>query len=135
MAWHYRSVARDFGMRQAHELRLLLGDLLSNQPLEVLEGRKVIEVRMRGVGKGLVARRISAETDPGVTLLAIGDDRTDEELFRALPPDAITVGVGCMADGARFRVDHHRSVRRLLLSMLDESELVGPRLVHEARPA
>src|SRR6476661_4540622 len=47
MAWHYRSSARDFGMRQAHELRLLLGDLLSNQPLEVLEGKKVIEVRMR----------------------------------------------------------------------------------------
>ena len=135
MAWHYRSVARDFGMRQAHELRLVLGDLLSNQPLEVLEGKKVIEVRMRGVGKGLVAQRISAEADPGVALLAIGDDRTDEELFRALPPDALTVGVGSMAEGARFRVDHHRSIRRLLLSMLDEGDAAGQRHEHEARSA
>ncbi len=135
MSWHYRSAARDFGMRQAHELRLLLGDLLSNQPLEVMEGKKVIEVRMRGVGKGLVARRIAAETDPGVALVAIGDDRTDEELFRALPPDAITVAVGCMAEGGRFRVDHHRSIRRLLLSMLDGCDVVAPRHQQEARLA
>ena len=30
---------------------MLLGDALSNQPLEVLEGNKVIEVRLRGVSK------------------------------------------------------------------------------------
>jgi trehalose 6-phosphate synthase/phosphatase len=133
MAWHYRSAARDFGMRQAHELRLLLGDLLSNQPLEVLEGKKVIEVRMRGVGKGLVAQRIHAETDPGVALVAIGDDRTDEELFRALPAEAITVRVGCSADGARFRIDDHRSVRRLLLSILERDPL--KQRFRQAQPA
>ena len=65
IAWHYRCAPREFGARQAHELRMLLGDILSNQPLEVLEGKKVIEVRLRGVGKGLVAQRVQAETGPG----------------------------------------------------------------------
>ena len=72
---------------------MLLGDLLSNQPLEVLEGKKVIEVRLRGVGKGVVAQRIEAEIE-GSVIVAIGDDRTDEELFRALSPSSLTVAVG-----------------------------------------
>src|SRR3972149_2523851 len=84
IAWHYRCAPRDFGTRQAHELRMLLGDVLSNQPLEVREGKKVIEVRLRGISKGLVARQVEAETAPGTVIVAIGDDRTDEDLFRAL---------------------------------------------------
>jgi trehalose 6-phosphate synthase/phosphatase len=135
MAWHYRACARDFGHRQAHELRLLLGDLLSNQPVEVLEGKKVIEVRTLGVGKDLAARRIHAEAGHGVALVAIGDDRTDADLFRALPPEAITIGVGHTVPGPRFRVDDHRSVRRLLVSLLDEREAPGERYVREAWPA
>jgi trehalose 6-phosphate synthase/phosphatase len=123
MAWHYRAAARDFGNRQAHELRLLLGDVLSNQPAEVLEGKKVIEVRMRGVSKGMVARRIQAETGDGTALVAIGDDRTDEDLFRALPAGAITIAVGRASAAARFHVDDHRGVRRLLGMLVEERDV------------
>ena len=121
MAWHYREAPREFGSRQAHELRLLLGDLLSNQPVEVLEGKKILEVRMRGAGKGLVARRVYAESGDRVALVAFGDDRTDDELFRALPPGAISVAVG-QSTAARFRVADHRSVRRLLTTFVEEED-------------
>jgi trehalose 6-phosphate synthase/phosphatase len=57
LAWHFRTAPREFGLRQAHELRMLLGDILSNQPLEVLERKKVIEVRHRGISKARSARR------------------------------------------------------------------------------
>jgi trehalose 6-phosphate synthase/phosphatase len=135
MAWHYRAVARDFGNRQAHELRLLLGDLLSNQPVEVLEGKKVIEVRMRGVNKGMVAQRIQAEAGDGVTLVAIGDDRTDEELFRALPATAISVAVGNLPTAARFHVNDYRSVRRLLSLLVQDLDAFTSRNTHEAMSA
>jgi trehalose-6-phosphatase len=46
---------------QSHELRVWLGDALNNQPLEVLEGKRVIEVRVRGVSKALVAHRVQTE--------------------------------------------------------------------------
>ena len=118
IAWHYRCAPREFGTRQAHELRMLLGDILSNQPLEVLEGKKVIEVRLRGVGKGLVAQRVQAETRPGTVIVAIGDDRTDEELFRALPPSSLAVAVGRTRTIAKFRLEDHRAVRRILRSLL-----------------
>ena len=126
IAWHYRAVQREFGERQAHELRLLLGDALSNQPLEVLEGKKVIEVRLRGVSKALVAHRIADQRVPGGHIVAIGDDRTDEELFRALPPSAVTIAVGSSPSRARFRLDDYRAVRKVLCQLLDSTEYRQP---------
>ncbi len=119
VAWHYRGAPREFGERQAHELRMLLGDVLSNQPLEVLEGKKVLEVRLRGISKALVAQRVREEAADGV-VVAFGDDRTDEELFRALPPSSITVAVGRAAAIATFYLDDFRAVRRALRSLLVE---------------
>jgi trehalose 6-phosphate synthase/phosphatase len=121
LAWHYRNAPRDFGTRQAHELRMLLGDLLSNQPLEVLEGKKVIEVRFRGVSKSLVAQRVAAEAGPATTIVAIGDDRTDEDLFRALPASSISVAVGRSWTTARFHLDDYRAVRHTLRWLLAEA--------------
>jgi trehalose 6-phosphate synthase/phosphatase len=120
MAWHYREAPREFGARRAHELRMLLGDVLSNQPLEVLEGKKIIEVRLRGVSKAVVAQRVAAGLVPGTTIVAIGDDRTDEELFRALPASSISAAVGRPWTSAAYRLDDHRAVRRLLHSLLTE---------------
>jgi trehalose 6-phosphate synthase/phosphatase len=99
---------------------MLLGDVLSNQPLEVLEGKKVIEIRLRGVSKGVVAQRVEAETPKGTLIVAIGDDRTDEELFRALPPSSLTVAVGRAHTAAAFHLDDHRAVRRILRALLAE---------------
>ena len=117
IAWHYRGAPREFGARQAHELRMLLGDALSNQPLEVLEGKKVIEVRFRGITRAIVARA-GEEIDAEVTTVAFGDDRTDEDLFRALPPEAITVAVGQRLAGAKYWLEDHRAVRQALRSLL-----------------
>ena len=99
---------------------MLLGDVLSNQPLEVLEGKKVLEVRLRGVSKSLVAQRVREEIAPNGVIVAVGDDRTDEELFRALPPSSITVAVGRAAASATFHLDDYRAVRRVLRSLLAE---------------
>jgi trehalose 6-phosphate synthase/phosphatase len=116
VAWHYRLAQEEFGTRQAHELRMLLGDVLSNQPLEVLEGKKVIEVRLRGVSKAVVARsRTAPETE--CTSIAFGDDRTDECLFAALPSSSVTIAVGNRLAGARYIVADHHAVRRLLRSL------------------
>jgi trehalose-phosphatase len=65
--------------------------------LELLSGRRVLEMRPVGVHKGRVA-----QTMPGYrsgpprddTLIAIGDDRTDEDLFRAVGKSGMTIRVG-----------------------------------------
>jgi trehalose 6-phosphate synthase/phosphatase len=128
IAWHFRRAQREFGARQAHELRMLLGDALSNQPFEVIEGRKVIEVRLRGVSKALVAHRVRAESGSECFIAAFGDDRTDEELFRALPSSTATVVVGQRPSCARFRLANHREVRRLLEGLVTGARVLRPPL-------
>jgi trehalose 6-phosphate synthase/phosphatase len=112
VAWHYRMVEPQFGTHQADRLRAQLDEVVARLPLEVLEGSKVIEVRPRGVTKALVSKSILEMPDQ--TILAIGDDRTDEEMFAALPPEAITIGVGRLLPGARFQVGSSDDVRSLL---------------------
>jgi trehalose 6-phosphate synthase/phosphatase len=119
MAWHFRGAQPDFGARQAHELRMLLGDALSNQPVEVLEGKKVIEVRFRGMSKSVVAEHGERGSAERITV-AFGDDRTDEDLFGALPESSITIAVGERLIGARYRVADHCAVRRILRTLLSD---------------
>jgi trehalose 6-phosphate synthase/phosphatase len=122
IAWHFRRAQWEFGARQAHRLRLLLSDASSNQPFEVIEGSKVIEVRHRGVSKALVAQRLHAEAVADCFVMAIGDDCTDEDLFRALPASSATVVVGRRPSCARFRVPDYQEVRRILRALVPARE-------------
>ncbi|MGE3470045.1 MAG: bifunctional alpha,alpha-trehalose-phosphate synthase (UDP-forming)/trehalose-phosphatase [Vicinamibacterales bacterium] len=126
IAWHYRRAHREFGPRQAHELRMLLGDALSNQPFEVLEGKKVIEVRLRGVSKAVVGRHVSSVVTPDTAVLAFGDDRTDDDLFRALPASVVTVAVGTPSEHARFSVRSPAAVRTALRSFVTDDDRATP---------
>ena len=118
LAWHYRMADREVGARRANELRLHLTQLLSNQPVEILAGHKIVEIRPYGINKGRIVPPLPPERLASTTLLAMGDDRTDEDLFAAVPPDAITVKVGPGATHARFRIDGVPAARSLLHSLV-----------------
>jgi trehalose 6-phosphate synthase/phosphatase len=118
IAWHYRIADAEFGARQAHELRMLLSDALSNQPLEVIEGKKVVEVRMRGVSKAIVAHRVMAATGHSAAILAAGDDRTDEDLFEALPDGSVRIAIGGRRNRATHWLPDYRALRALLATLL-----------------
>jgi trehalose 6-phosphate synthase/phosphatase len=125
LAWHYRMADPETGARRANELRLHLNQLLSNQPVEILAGNRVIEIRPYGVHKGRIVPALSAERQAATAIVAIGDDRTDEDLFNALPPEAITIRVGPGPTRARFRLDGVGGVRQLLRSLLEAEMAVG----------
>jgi trehalose 6-phosphate synthase/phosphatase len=132
LSWHYRLADPGFGERQAHELRMLLGDVLSNQPLEVIDGRRVIEIRHRGVTKALAAqsvmnlgrRRGQQEDRTSPEIVAIGDSRSDEDLFAALPSWAVTIGVGPTPVYARFRLESPGAVRHWLACLIERADVV-----------
>ena len=100
---------------------MLLDDALSNQPLEVLEGKKVIEVRLRGIGKAAVASRTPIRA-AAFRVVAFGDDRTDEHLFTALPTGSLRVAVGQHLAGATHVIDDHRAVRDLLAGVVTSKQ-------------
>jgi trehalose 6-phosphate synthase/phosphatase len=119
LAWHYRQVDAGYGASQARELRLKLMEAFEQGPLEVLPGDKVVEVRPRGVHKGRVVAQVMEALGPGVLVAAFGDDRTDEDLFGAVPGEGITVHAGGRPTGARYRVSGPDEVRRILASLLE----------------
>lgn len=81
VAVHYRQVADPQEVRQAllEELR----PVAQRAGLELLEGRMVVELRPPGRGKGRCLERL-AEVRALAGLLYLGDDRTDEDAFKAV---------------------------------------------------
>lgn len=120
LAFHYRRCDPELGAQRAKQLSHELTQFTANFAVQVLEGKKVVEVRNAGVTKGSTAAQIAAELEQDF-LLAIGDDETDEDLFRALPPQALTIRVGTPFSHAQFSVDSYRDVRDLL-NMLSTRE-------------
>jgi trehalose 6-phosphate synthase/phosphatase len=118
LVWHFRGAQREHGIRQAHELRMMLGTAFSNQPWGVIEGKKTIEVRLRAADKAVVAARVASDSELGTAIVAIGDERTDDDLFIALPASSIRVAVGRPSPHAPFVVKDYRDVRRLLRELI-----------------
>ena len=98
---------------RAQELLDTLADFTRNIDVQVLEGRKVIEVRPSGINKGAAAQEWLKDRTPDF-ILGVGDDWTDEDLFRALPAEACSVRVGLANTAAHYYLSSHTAVRRLL---------------------
>jgi trehalose 6-phosphate synthase/phosphatase len=96
-----------------HELQGSLGP-----EVQLLEGHKVLEVRLRDVGKMVAVKIALAESPEGSLVLAAGDDRTDEDMFAALPPGALSIHVGKGTSGAKLRVDSQRTLLGLLARLI-----------------
>lgn len=118
IAWHYRLAELDYGAWRARELQNMLDESLANEPAEVLVGRAVIEVRAAGINKGNYPTTVLAAA-PAAFVLAMGDDRTDNDLFRAVGDRAWTIQVGNQrAIDARFALATPADARATLARLL-----------------
>jgi trehalose 6-phosphate synthase/phosphatase len=104
LGWHYRLADPEFGAWLANELVSTLDQLLAGTELSVLRGHKVVEVHFAWAHKGEVAATLRPRSPRGRFILAIGDDRTDEDMFARLPASAWTIRVGRGSTRARFSV-------------------------------
>ncbi len=119
VAWHYRMAEPEYGAFQANELVIHLTQMLSNEPVEIVSDDKLIEVRATGVNKGLVVPRLLDDAPRGAFVVAMGDDRNDEQLFAALDGHGTSIHVGDGTSRAHLRVPDIDSARRLLAGLFD----------------
>ncbi|MDW3229158.1 MAG: bifunctional alpha,alpha-trehalose-phosphate synthase (UDP-forming)/trehalose-phosphatase [Acidobacteriota bacterium] len=120
IAWHYRPCDPQLASVRAKELIDYLVDFTSNIDVQVLHGNKVVEVRCSGINKGAAALHWLLE-DEFDFILAIGDDWTDEDLFKVLPDRAYTIKVGISHTYARFCLYNYQDVIKLI-KKLGEAE-------------
>jgi len=103
LAWHYRMADPEQAELCASELTDHLLHLTAKTDLQVIQGSKVVEIRRAGVDKGsaFLAWLGRAEYD---FILGIGDDTTDEDLFKSMPESGLSIRVGISATHARYNM-------------------------------
>jgi trehalose 6-phosphate synthase/phosphatase len=103
LAWHYRNTHPDLGFARSRELMNTLLQLIPNTPLQVMDGNKVMEVRLAGVDKGVTALKVMDMFKPDF-VLCVGDDVTDEDMFRAMNDRGYTIKIGSGATAAQYNI-------------------------------
>lgn len=116
LVWHYRKVEPGLGELRAGEIVNHLRVLAADKGLQLMPGNKVIEFKSVEINKGKAALNWMHETEYDF-IMAIGDDHTDEDIFKVLPPEAITIKVGNNLSEAKYYLVDFREVRRLLTNL------------------
>jgi trehalose 6-phosphate phosphatase len=99
VAVHVRQVDdRDAATALLDKVRTLADSSLTMKP-----GKDVLELAVTGADKGSALLRLAGELG-AIATVYLGDDVTDEDGFRALGPDDVTIKVGDGETAARYRV-------------------------------
>lgn len=118
LAWHYRKVEGGLGALRAYEMIADLKHFAADKGLQILQGDKVIEIKSISINKGKAAKRWLDKGNHDF-IMAIGDDYTDEDTFKAMPPEAITIKVGNNISAATYFLASYKEVRAFLQSLSD----------------
>ncbi|WP_425392874.1 bifunctional alpha,alpha-trehalose-phosphate synthase (UDP-forming)/trehalose-phosphatase [Ekhidna sp.] len=113
LVWHYRKVETGLGEMRTRELTSHLKYISSEKDIQILEGHKVIEVKNFQVNKGFAVTQWLKEHTYDF-YMACGDDWTDEDTFKALPDEAVTIKVGSSSSSAKYRVQNQKDIRSVL---------------------
>lgn len=113
LAWHYRGAEPELASIRTKELLDHLLSFTANIDIQVLQGNKVIEIRNAGVNKGIAGLNWISKNRYDF-IMAIGDDWTDEDLFKVLPESAYSIKVGFAYSHSKFYVRNHTKVIELL---------------------
>ncbi|QNK62045.1 bifunctional alpha,alpha-trehalose-phosphate synthase (UDP-forming)/trehalose-phosphatase [Pedobacter sp. PAMC26386] len=118
LVWHYRKVEEGLGELRASEIISHLEATVAENGLQMMPGNKVIEFKNIEVNKGKATLALLYDSDPDF-IIAFGDDHTDEDIFKALKPEAYTIKVGSNISAARYYLRDFVEVRGFL-KMLTE---------------
>lgn len=118
LVWHYRKAEEGLGELRANEIVSHMRVLAADKGLQLMPGNKVIEFKNMEVNKGKAALNWLYDKTPDF-ILALGDDHTDEDIFKALPNDAFTIKVGNNLSEAKYYLNDFNEVRKLLGSLIN----------------
>lgn len=113
LAWHYRKVETALGELRAKEIATNFKYQIADRGLQLLEGHKVIEIKSILINKGVAVEKW-LKKNPAAFNLAIGDDMTDEDTFKAMPAGSITIKVGIGPSEAQYFIESPEKVSELL---------------------
>jgi len=85
ITWHYRLADPNYGTFQAKECQTHLENvILPKYPVEILVGKKCLEVRPSAINKGSIVNSLLSDQVDCDFVFCSGDDKTDEDMFKVL---------------------------------------------------
>jgi trehalose 6-phosphate synthase/phosphatase len=116
LAWHYRALENSEGVVCSRQLISRIDEVVRARmyAVDIIDGSKVIEVRLRGINKGVAVLNVLKESAQQDFIMAVGDDTTDEDMFGALRGLATTIKVGGENSQASYCVHAYNDVLELL---------------------
>jgi trehalose 6-phosphate synthase/phosphatase len=121
LVWHYRKVELGLGELRTKELVEHLKYITASYNLQLLEGDMIVEVKNSEVNKGRAAMRWLEKYEPEF-IIAIGDDWTDEDVFKVMPEHAVTVKVRSTVSAAKYNLKSYKEVRSFLKKLLQPAK-------------
>ncbi|WP_294080360.1 bifunctional alpha,alpha-trehalose-phosphate synthase (UDP-forming)/trehalose-phosphatase [Proteiniphilum sp. UBA5384] len=118
LVWHYRNVDVWLAELRTQQLVNALIGPCSRLNLQIVPGNKIVEIKSPDFNKGSEVLRRLAQKDYAF-VLAIGDDTTDEDMFRALPPRGVSIKVGNFSPAAKYRIPLQSSVITFLSNLIE----------------
>ena len=122
LAFHFRKVALEDRDAAEVEVEHRVHSWLSRHPgFEELRGAEVLEVRPSRMDKASAVPWLREHAGDRCRLLALGDDVTDEDMFRSLAGEDESIVVGSERDrptAARWRLDGVEDARLFLKWMI-----------------
>lgn len=112
LAWHYRGAKPYQAQKYSVVIKKSLKPILDDYGLELLQGSKILEIKDPQISKGNAVREWLRDNYSFV--LAVGDDNTDESMFRVLPAHSYSIKVGGGRTVANLRVASEEQVLELL---------------------
>lgn len=109
---------RHYALRRANELAWQLRTMLQPElNLQIIQGNKVIEVKKTHYNKGTAVLSF-LENGNYDFVLAMGDDTTDEDMFKLLPDEAYTIKIGEALSAAKNHLPSQKDVLPFLKQLV-----------------
>lgn len=118
LVWHFRKSDKLHGEIVANEITDNLKSVTAKMNLHVLRGKNIVEIRDADIDKGTGIKGFNPENEYDF-IMAIGDDWTDEDMFKSLPLSAYTIKVGMAKSYSRFNIHNYTETRKLLKELIN----------------
>lgn len=119
LAWHYRESDAWLGGLRAQQLVNTLVTICIQQKLQIIQGDKVVEIKSSDYNKGSEVKR-QLEKRHYDFILAMGDDTTDEDMFKTLPKNAVHIKVGYVSESAAYNMQSQADVLPFLQTLTNK---------------
>jgi trehalose 6-phosphate synthase/phosphatase len=121
LAWHFRSTDSFLADIRMPDLINSLIYPCTRHKLEMIDGHKVIEIKPVGIDKKTVTRHWLNKQNWDF-IMAIGVDRTDEDIFSVLPEDSVTVRVGKHQTNASYTLRNPSETVAFLYKLIQKAQ-------------